>query len=80
MKNTTLNRDDFNFTYSKGGYTIFYKNKPIGGAGTLNKGANLKGRQVKQQIIEYRVMAVADIHRILNGIGYPRYYEAIEKR
>ena len=75
----SIKQEDFTIQCNKGGYMIYYKDKPIGGAGTLTRGKNLRGRAASIQTHDYRNMGNYDIQRILRGQGDQRYYEAINK-
>jgi len=71
-------REDFTYSANKGGYTIFYKGKSIGGAGTISNGSNIRGRAVAKQVHDYSEMAKNDILCIISGIS-GRYAKAIEE-
>jgi hypothetical protein len=74
-----LEKKDFTYTNNKGGYMIHYKGKPIGGAGTLTKGSNLRGRAAVKQSHDYAEMARYDIDRLVSGNGNDYYKEVINK-
>lgn len=77
-----MTRDDFNVQATKGGYMIYYKGQPIGGAATLSKGGNLHGKAVSKQVHDYIEMGRMDISHILAGQSghYAKAIEAIDEQ
>jgi hypothetical protein len=73
-----MKREDFSVSADKGGYMLYYKGKPIGGAGTLSNGANIRGKAVQIQIRDYREQGKMEIACILAGVA-GRYEDIIKK-
>jgi len=71
-------REDFSYSYNSRGYMIFYKTKPIGGAGILPDARGPRGRQVQKQLDEYRHEADITIRDIMNGRMSERQRKLIE--
>jgi len=74
-----MTRQDFQISANKGGYMIYYKEKPIGGAGTITGGKGLRGKAVVSQIKSYTNMAEYDISQILSGSGSSDMLRVIDR-
>lgn len=68
-----INPNDIHYAYDTHGYMLYYKDKPIGGAG-IDKSA--KGCSANLKL--FREQAEIDKQRILNGIDH-RYLVEIER-
>jgi len=68
-----LIKEDFTFSCTVTGYTIYYKNKSIGGAGILGKYKG-RGKAIQKQLADYRQQAE---HIIAKGLemGFPDYMQ-----
>ena len=69
-----INEKDISYSYNTKGYMLYYKNKPIGGAG-IDKHA--KGCRSNLKL--FREQAEHDKRAILNGYGQKRYLECIDE-
>lgn len=69
-----INEKDITYSYDTKGYMLYYKDKPIGGAG-IDKYA--KG--CRSNLKFFREQAAHDKRAILNGYGEKRYLECIAK-
>lgn len=69
-----FNEKDFHYIYTRNGYMIYYKDKPIGGAGIA---VSAKGRFDNLKI--FRKAAEYDLYNILRGRGLKRYLDIIDK-
>jgi hypothetical protein len=75
-----MKKEDFTYKANKGGYMIYYKSRPIGGAGTATGGKNLRnGIAIRNQIADYGRDAQSTIDAILQGRAYPFMQDAINK-
>ena len=76
---TTLNREDFNFTYNHRGYMIQYKNQNIGGAGIHKNAKGSRGRAAASDREYYKEDAERTIQNLISGKGRQYIRENIEK-
>jgi len=75
-----MDRKDFVYSYGCDGYTIYYKNKPIGGAGVkLPRSKPLRGNQAKENCKLFKESAEREIANILSGSIAPHMQSAIKE-
>lgn len=67
------------FTYNQDGYMLYYRDKPIGGAGVGKRQKPLRGRQVEACRKEYREMATREIDLLISGNGQQRFMDVIAR-
>ena len=75
MKNLKL--EDFTKAVSSTGYVIFYKNRPIGGAGITGKNKSRESAKAKDRAM-YHESADIEISGLVKGIGSKHLLEEIE--
>lgn len=69
-----INPNAITYTCTSRGYTMYYKDLPIGCAGTITE---KKPRWTNIRV--YRELAEVEKQRLLNGIGYKHMYDAIRE-
>lgn len=74
-----MKKEDFTIRADKGGYMIYYKGKPIGGASTLNNGKSIRGRAATKQSQDYLDSASRAIDSLLSGGGHPFMVQNIKE-
>lgn len=75
MPNTmTVAASDLHYEYNTRGYMLYYKGKPIGGAGI---GPEAKGCGANLKL--FRECADREKKNIIDGYGERRYYDAMRK-
>lgn len=75
----TLSRDDFSYTCDSQGYMLYYRNKPLGGAGSLPSAKPRHWRHKRADVQMYKESAEHDIDRLVNGSGEKRFMDIIKK-
>lgn len=71
-----LKREDFHVRINAEGYTIFYKDKSIGGVGIFGKFEG-RGTSRRKQCLEYSYQSEKEIMKLIEGTGAERYYKQI---
>ncbi len=69
-----INPNALTYTYSSKGYMLYYKDIPIGGAGT-----DTEKKPHRSNVRLYKELAEIDKQRLLNGIGSKLMYDAIRE-
>lgn len=68
-----INPNAITYTYNQQGYMLYYKDRPIGGAGTDNEKAHYSNRKL------YKEQAELERQRLLNGLGRKDMLDAIKE-
>lgn len=68
-----INPNAITYTYTRNGYMLYYKDRPIGGAGTDNEKAHLSNLKL------YKEQAELEKQRLLNGICNKYMLDAIQE-
>jgi hypothetical protein len=75
-----MDRKDFTYEANANGYMLFYKGKPIGGAGVkLPRENPLHWKHARRNVQEFTGNAGSEIELILEGRGQKRFIDAIER-
>ena len=72
-----MKREDFGYSCNKFGYQIQYKEKNIGGAGTLHN-PKMHWRHARANIKDFTKSALVEIDNILDGKGRVDMLKEIE--
>lgn len=73
-----MKREDFTFKYDAYGYMLYFHDKPIGGAGTLERNRK-HWKHIRADLKMNRENAEREIDHLLNGSGQKRFLDVIEK-
>ena len=77
---TGYRREDFTFNADANGYMLFFRGKPIGGAGVkLPRETRLHWKHARANIQEFAGKAGSEIQLLPEGRGQRRFIDAIQK-